>query len=126
MKRPIKLLILFCAITALSFIPPKNNIVGHWGIPGNKEFVNFNKEGTYEVYLENGTIGERGYYKIDHSVFSIKNAVARACGDGYWGTYRIKFYGSDSVHFDVIEDSCSARRMDNVGYNPGLRRLKSR
>ena len=126
MKRPIKLLISFCAMIALAFIPPKHDIVGRWGIPGSKEFVNFNKEGTYEVYLGDGTIGERGYYKIEHSVFSIKNAVARACGDNYWGTYRIDFYGSDSVNFAVIEDSCSERRMDIVGYNPGLRRLKGK
>jgi hypothetical protein len=82
-------------------------------------------DGTYNVTLPNGKVGERGYYKLDHSTFSIKNAVARACGDNYWGTYKMTWHGRDSISFVVIEDSCTARRYDIVGVNPGLRRMKT-
>jgi len=108
---------------AFAFIPPSHSLVGKWGIPGTPEIVTFHSDQTYEVSLPDGKIGERGSYRIEQSVFSIKNAKP-VCGDGYWGKYKIDFYGEDSVHFTLIEDSCTSRRMDVVGYNPGLRRIR--
>ena len=131
MKRSIKAFAIFTAIAAFAFIPPKHSIVGKWiifapnGLPSG-EYVNIYKEGTYDVTLPGGQVGEKGYYKLDHSAFSIKNAVARACGDGYWGSYKLEFHGDDSIHFTLIEDTCANRRYDIVGVNPGLRRFKEK
>ncbi|MBS1601738.1 MAG: hypothetical protein JST42_03645 [Bacteroidetes bacterium] len=108
-----------------AFIPPGHSLVGKWGIPGTPEFVTFSSDQTYEVSLPDGKVGERGSYKIEQSTFFIKNAKP-VCGNGYWGKYKIDFYGEDSVHFTLIEDSCTSRRMDIVGYNPGLKRYKAK
>jgi hypothetical protein len=88
------------------------------------EYVDLKSDGTYTVSLPNGKIGERGFYKLKRHVFSLKNAKDYVCGKDYWGKYRLDFHGDDSIHLTLIEDSCNVRRMDVVGYNPGLRRLK--
>ena len=131
MKRNFKIpaLLLLAVILLFAFIPPKHRLVGKWTIPlpdgtSSGEYVELKNDGTYNVYLPGGQIGERGYYKLKHHVFSVKNAVARACGDNYWGKYKLEFHGDDSIHLALIEDSCTARRMDIVGFNPGLRRIK--
>ena len=85
------------------------------------EYVHFKKDNTYTVALPDGQIGERGIYLLKDSVFSIKN-IKDVCGKAYWGKYHLSFYGSDSIHFALIEDTCSVRRMDLVGFNPGLKR----
>lgn len=110
----------------LSFTPPENGILGKWSMINldgttSKEYVDFNKDSTYEVALPDGQIGEHGYYLLKDSTFSIKN-IKDVCGKDYWGTYRLTFHGEDSIHFAVISDTCSARRYDMVGYNPWLRR----
>ena len=125
MKLPIQLLLAFFLTILFAFLPPGHSLVGKWSIPGTPELVTFNSDQTYEVHLPDGKVGERGSYKIEQSVFFIKNAKP-VCGEGYWGKYKIDFYGEDSVHFTLIEDSCAARRMDIVGYNPGLRRIKAK
>ena len=129
MKLLVKLSTLLSLVIATAFIPPKHNIVGRWKIfvPENmnvKEYVELKKDGTYNVYVDD-QIGERGSYKLKGSVFSIKNAKP-VCGDNYWGKYKIDFYGTDSIHFTLVEDTCSNRRMDIVGVNPGLRRMKEK
>jgi hypothetical protein len=123
-------LLVFFSITMLSFIFPKHRLPGKWTIYNGDgtsigEYVEFHNDDTYNVYLPDGKIGERGYYKLKHHVFSIRNAKD-VCGKEYWGKYKLDFHGEDSIHFTVIEDSCTARRMDIVGYNPGLRRMKTK
>jgi len=105
-------------------------LVGKWSILNldgtpSGEYVNFNEDNTYTVSLPDGTIGERGNYGLKDSVFSIKNSKD-VCGSNYWGKYNLKFVGKDSVHFSLIEDSCTNRRMDMVGYNPGLKRYNAK
>ena len=122
MKHPRFIAISFAATFLFIFFSPYS-LVGKWTIPGANEYVNFKKDGTYEVLLPNGKVGESGFYSLTDSVFKIKNAKP-VCGDGYWGTYKLRFVSEDSVLFSLVEDSCNARRMDIVGYNPGLRRVK--
>lgn len=124
--------LLFLLISAIcfAFIPPKYSLIGKWSILNldgtpSGEYVDFKKDNTYTVALPDGQIGERGNYLLKNSVFSIKN-IKDVCGKGYWGKYNLTFYGSDSVHFAVIEDTCYARRMDMVGFNPGLKRYKAK
>jgi hypothetical protein len=132
MKRNLFSLILWLVAGCLlfAFEMPAYSIVGRWFTLGPDgapigEYVDFNKDGTYDVVLPNGGIGEKGFYTFKDSLFSIRNAKD-VCGSGYWGKYNLTFYGSDSVHFSLLEDSCSARRMDIVGYNPGLKRYKTK
>jgi hypothetical protein len=122
------LFLFFVIVIILAFIPAKYSLNGKWSILNldgtlTGEYVNFKEDSTYTVSLPNGQIGEKGNYSLKDSIFSIKN-VKDVCGKNYWGKYNLTFYGSDSVHFTLIEDSCTARRMDIVGYNPGLKRSK--
>lgn len=119
--------ILFTIVFA--FIPFKHHLPGKWTIynadgTSTGEYVELRKDGTYNVYLPGGQIGETGYYKFKHHVFSIRNAKDEVCGKGYWGKYRLDFQGEDSIRFTLIKDTCVNRRNDIVGFNPGLRRMK--
>jgi hypothetical protein len=119
-------------IAALGFLPSgESKLVGRWMIygPDNmpaNEYVDFKRGGMYDVTLPNGQIAEEGYYKLNNSTFYIKNAKPKVCGNDYWGVYKLTFYGKDSLSFAVINDSCTNRRNDIVGGNPGLKRDKKR
>lgn len=129
MKPSITLTAFIFIIATFAFIPPKHSLPGKWANPEGAsvgEYLEFKNDGTYNVYLPGGQIGEKGNYKLNYSTFSIKNAVASACGDGYWGKYKLDFYGDDSIHFTLIKDTCENRRNDMVGVNPGLRRMKTK
>jgi hypothetical protein len=123
-------LFLLIVTVGFAFMIPSYSLVGKWTIfnaDGSSigEIVNLNADNTYSVSLPDGSIGENGNYIFKDPVFSIKN-IKDVCGNGYWGKYKLTFVGADSIHFDLIEDSCSERRMDIVGYNPGLRRMKTK
>ena len=131
LKRHFNLLImLFILIVIISaFTPPKYSLIGQWSLlqpdgTASGEYVFFKEDSTYTIALSNGEIGERGMYFLKDSIFFIKNIADNACGKDYWGKYNLTFYGNDSVHFALIEDSCTARRTDIVGYNPGIKRYK--
>ncbi|HSZ34872.1 MAG TPA: hypothetical protein VK772_16260, partial [Puia sp.] len=116
-------LVLFVCVTVVAFTSPKYSLVGKWTIyDGNGtsvgEYVDLKADNSYTVTLPDGSIGERGTYLFKDPVFSIKN-IKDVCGKDYWGKYNLTFVGADSIHFTLIEDSCSERRMDIVGYNPG-------
>ena len=124
------LLFFFITATVFAFISPGYSLVGKWTIynaDGSSigEFVDLKADNTYTVSLPDGTIGENGNYLFQDPVFSIKN-IKDVCGKGYWGKYKLTFVGADSIHFALIEDSCSERRMDIIGYNPGLRRMRTK
>ena len=116
--------------TIFAFNPQKPSLVGKWSILNpngspSTEIVDFKKDNTYTVSLPDGQIGESGNYLLKDSIFSIKN-IKDVCGKDYWGKYKLNFWGADSLHFTVIEDTCSERKMDMVGYNPGLKRYKTK
>jgi len=127
-KINLKTFVLFLSISAtlLAFVPPKYGLIGQWSILNldgspSGEYVDFKADNTYVVSLPDGQIGEKGNYLFKDSVFSIKN-IKDVCGKDYYGQYKLTFYGNDSVHFTLINDTCSARRTDLVGFNPGLKR----
>lgn len=131
-KNGVATLVLFFAtiLLVIAFVLPKHSLVGKWSIlnpdgTASGEYVSFNADNTYTVSLPAGQIGERGNYILKDSLFSIKN-IKDVCGKDYWGKYSLKFYGDDSVHFTLIEDTCAERRTDMVGYNPGLKRYKTK
>ncbi len=122
------MLVLFLSIMSAlpGFIRPKYSLTGQWSILNldgspSGEYVEFKVDNTYFIALPDGQIGENGSYLLKDSLFSIRNNK-EVCGKDYWGQYKLAFYGSDSVHFALIKDTCSARRMDIVGFNPGLKR----
>lgn len=124
-SRSLFLFLVVCS-TLFAFSWPGHSLIGQWSILNfdgspSGEYVDFKKDNTYTVALPDGRIGERGNYLLKDSVFSIKN-IKDVCGKGYWGKYRLTFYGNDSLHFVLINDTCSARRMDIVGFNAGLKR----
>jgi hypothetical protein len=131
-KINLKKTVLFLTIilTLFAFILPKYSLTGQWSILNldgspSGEYVDFKGDNTYTVALPDGQIGENGSYLLKDSVFSIKN-IKDVCGKEYWGRYKLTFYGNDSVHFTEISDTCSARRTDIVGLNPGLKRRISK
>ena len=124
------LLFLFIIVMIFAFVSPKYSLIGKWSILNldgtpSGEYVNFKEDNTYTVALPGGQIGEKGNYRLKDSVFTIKN-LKDVCGKDYWGQYKLIFYGNDSVHFTLISDTCSARRMDLVGFNPGLKRRSNK
>jgi len=128
-KFDIKPLIVFCCfvVLLLAFVAPKYSLVGKWSVlnldgTASGELIDFKKDNTYTVALPDGNIGERGNYLLKDSVFSLKN-IKDVCGKDYWGKYKLVFYGNDSVHLALISDTCTERRTDIVGYNPGLKRI---
>jgi len=77
MKQSIKVLTVIFLITAFAFMQPGNKLIGRWIIyapdgTNSQEYVEFKIDGTYNVVLPNGEIGESGNYKLNHSVFSKK------------------------------------------------------
>lgn len=129
-KFKISLLTLSAVAIMFAFIPPKHGLTGRWSILNldgtpSQEYIDFKNDNTYDITLPDGRIGEKGYYKLNHSVFSIRNAKD-VCGKDYWGSYSLTFHGKDSVHFSLVEDTCTERRMDIVGFNPGLKRYKTK
>jgi hypothetical protein len=118
---------LFIMTIIFSFIPQKHSLIGQWSLllPDGTaigEYLFFKEDSTYDITLPNGQIGERGMYYLKDSTFFIKNIIDGACGKDYWGKYSLAFYGNDSVHFALVEDTCAARRTDIVGFNPGIKR----
>lgn len=129
MKQSIKIIAVFFVIVSVAFIPSKYKLVGRW-IAYERDgsigaYINFKKNGSYDIMLPGGQIGEVGSYKLNNSTFSIKNIKA-VCGKDYWGSYKLTFHGQDSISFVLIEDSCVTRREDIVGGNPGLKRSKNK
>ncbi|MEO8861734.1 MAG: hypothetical protein ABI358_09940 [Ginsengibacter sp.] len=124
MKPLMKISVLALVIAAFAFIPPKHNVVGNWRITysdGTTEHVDFKSDGTFKSYGETGKTTHNGIYKFSGDTMSINDK--EGCGDTYWATYKITFFGKDSASNTAIEDSCSGRREAING--AGLKRIKN-
>jgi hypothetical protein len=107
MKQTVKMLFLL----AFAFITPKHDPVGHWQITytnGASEFVDFNKDGSFQSHGADGKASHQGSFKFHNDVISINDK--EGCGDTYWGSYKLTFYTEDSVLNTVMEDSCTGRK----------------
>lgn len=110
-----KKMILFIApcilICSFAFVPLKNIVVGKWKITyksGMETFIEFRKNETFktEIPSENFTI--EGKYKIKNDMVYITDT---SCGGNYWGKYKVTVISNDSVYTEVLEDSCTGRRV---------------
>jgi hypothetical protein len=125
-KANIGLLLVFIAVGLFAISSQKHSLTGQWSIlnpngTASGEYVDFKQDNTYTVVLATGKVGENRVFALKDAAFSIKN-IKDVCGKDYWGKYKLTFFGNDSVHFELINHSCFARRMDIVGFNPGLKR----
>jgi hypothetical protein len=71
----------------LAFVPAKHHLPGKWTVYNSDgtsagEYVELKNDGTYNVYLPGGQIGETGFYKFKHHIFSIRNIKDYVCGTG--------------------------------------------
>jgi hypothetical protein len=111
MKKLIFLLAACCLFVLIAFIVPQKNIVGTWTITykdGKTSTIDFRKDGTFKVAIPAEQFTVEGKYKFKDDILSITDST---CGTNYWGKYKGKFMGADSIYSTVIEDSCTGRRM---------------
>jgi hypothetical protein len=126
MKKVFNVAVVFIVLSALSFIPPKHDLVGRWityNTDGSIGYVDFTKEGTFKVTSTAGEVYHQGNYKLENDVFSINDK--EGCGDTYWGTYKFSFVNDDSVQISVMTDTCTGRRMQITTGNTGIKRVKN-
>ena len=125
MKQIIKMTAAFLILIAFAFTPPKNNPVGHWRISytnGMHDYVDFYKDGTFKNFTTDGKLIHHGNYKFNDNVMSINDK--EGCGDTYWATYKLTFYGKDSALTTAMEDSCGGRKEAINGSS--LKRIKNK
>jgi hypothetical protein len=111
MKKTILLLTSLFVFTLFAFSPSKHSVVGHWTLRSSAyppSWVSFNSDGTFSHTDGSGKVLHSGKYKFSNDTLSIDD---KTCGSGYWGKYKLTFYGSDSASSATISDSCGARKM---------------
>jgi hypothetical protein len=111
MKKSILLLASLFAFTLFAFAPAKHSIVGHWTMHMAKyptSWLAFKSDGSFSHTDAAGKVLHSGKYKFSNDTLCIDD---KTCGDGYWGKYKLTFYGADSTSAALISDSCSARKM---------------
>ncbi len=111
MKKFMFLPITCFAIAVIAFIPPSKNIIGSWTATyknGQTMTVDFKKDGSFKTTIPAEQFTVEGKYKWKDNVLYITDTT---CGKNYWGKYKGKFIGTDSLYATVIEDSCTGRRM---------------
>jgi hypothetical protein len=121
MKKALFSSLLF-ALTAVASIAPSNPLVGRWQqqFPGQLLLLNFRADGTYDAFI-NGKVFVSGKYLLKQDVFTLNDGL---CNLNYYGTYKLSFYsGNDSIRFQVVQDTCRARRRGSDGLTLG--RVKS-
>ncbi|HMH32563.1 MAG TPA: hypothetical protein VK543_06005 [Puia sp.] len=110
MKKTILFVAAFSALFIVAFIPVKRNIVGTWLITyknGNTVKLDIRTDGTIKADIPAEHFTVIGNYKMKGDVFSVTDST---CGVNYWGKYKLRFFGDDSVYSEAIEDSCLGRK----------------
>jgi hypothetical protein len=96
--------------TIFAFGSIKDTLVGTWRITypnGNKVTIIFRSNGTIRAEIPSEHFTVEGKYKVKGDVVYVMDST---CGTGYWSKYKSKFFSSDSVYSESIEDSCTGRR----------------
>jgi hypothetical protein len=104
-------IILFIALLATMPVHP---ITGRWiaaGPNNTKLFSEFNKDGTFKVYSRTATENSGSYHTSIDTIFMYD----KNCGMQVAGKYLLHFYGTDSVSFSLLQDSCGERAQEVNG-----------
>lgn len=102
----------FVLLSAFVIADDPSPLVGHWEntrmFQGSKLSLigNFKADGSYSGFI-NKKVFVTGKYQMKHDTLYIDDST---CGVGYAGTYKVQFFGQDSLKFHVIQDTCQGRR----------------
>ena len=99
-------------LSAFTLISDPNPVIGRW--ENTRKFQgsvvsiigNFKADGSYSGFI-NKKAFVTGKYEVKHDTLYIEDST---CGQGYKGTYKVQFFGKDSLKFHVIQDTCRGRR----------------
>jgi hypothetical protein len=97
-------------LTITAFLPTKETLVGTWKInypSGSQVTIIFRNNGTIRAEIPSEHFTVEGKYKVKGDILYVSDST---CGTGYWGKYKSKFFSSDSVYSESIDDSCTGRR----------------
>lgn len=103
--------------------PDEKGIKGKWSNitqQGGQTYAfiaNFRKDGSYDGIMNGKVLVSGGSYQEKGDTIIFKDPV---CNAAYEGKYRVHYTG-DSVHFQLIEDSCTIRRQGTDGV--GMKRM---
>jgi hypothetical protein len=95
-----------------------NLLIGRWEnirtYRGSKISLvgNFKVDGSYSGFINHKAF-VTGKYQLKHDTLYIDDST---CGAGYLGTYKVQFFGQDSLKFHVIQDTCQYRREGTNGF----------
>ena len=97
-------------VISLFAFAPKKKLVGRWetevSTKGNVTSVVFNKDNTYEGYINRKPFVS-GNYSLRRNTITIEE---NGC-NGVKATYKLIFFShSDSLRFEPISDSCTERK----------------
>jgi hypothetical protein len=105
-------------LSAFALINDANPLQGRWentrmyqGRPMSL-IGDFRADGTYSGFI-NKKVFVTGNYQVKHDTLFIYDIT---CNITYAGTYKIHFFGQDSLKFQVILDTCSGRREGTSGF----------
>jgi len=104
-----KILVATIIISLFAFAP-KNKLLGRWETrpspKGNVTSVVFNKDNTYEGYINRKPFVS-GSYSLHRNTITIEET---GC-NGMKAVYKLIFFShSDSLRFEPVSDSCTERR----------------
>jgi hypothetical protein len=95
-----------------AWIAVGHSFVGHWrvaygnGVTGHAVFT---ANGHVEATFDGQTWKVGGPYKVDGNTVMISDST---CGFDYWGKYKVTWYSNDSAKVELVQDSCSGRKMN--------------
>jgi len=97
---------------AFALVHEPNPLLGKWenvrtyqGVPWTL-MADFKANGTFTGFINKKVFGN-GLYKLKHDTMYFYDPT---CDIDYGGTYKIQYFGKDSLKFHVIQDTCTGRR----------------
>lgn len=93
-----------------------DDIIGQWqaNLPNNiTGTMHYKKDSTFDVFV-NKKLFASGKYTYKNNIITLveDNGCIDKNGGYLKGAYKINFFASDSIQFEVIYDSCSGRKHD--------------
>ncbi|MFD1257701.1 hypothetical protein ACFQ3S_12910 [Mucilaginibacter terrae] len=105
-------LLIIVLLSAFAIVDDIDPIVGKWENVRNFQgapmtlMADFKANGTLNGFINKKLFGS-GTYKVKHDTMYFYDPT---CNINYGGTYKIQYFGKDSLKFHVIQDTCTGRR----------------